>query len=160
MRLHVPQLRLVLAQTQVAKVREGRPGEDEQTRVRIAADREIRRVEDEGLVQRRVLLYRRQRPRHRLDAGDIQRSLPVRVHLDGAATLPAMEGLKPAAQGWAGNRSLAAAKWPAIGGYAGEGEKEDGDANHDGNQPAGPGAHAAAGGRRDQTSAQEQEPGR
>src|ERR671935_2791661 len=131
MRLHVPQLRLVLAQTQVAKVGEGWPGEDEQTRVRIAGDREIRRIEHEGLVQRRVLLYRRQRPRHRLDAGEIQRSSPVRVHLDGAATLPAVDGLKPAAQGRADNRSLAAAKWPAIGGNAGEGEKDDGDADHD-----------------------------
>src|SRR2546426_5563612 len=138
MGLHLTQLRLVLGQAEIREVGEPRTLQYEQARVRVVDNPPIRRIQDEGLVEDGILPGPPERPRHRLNAAQVQRPLTIDVHLERAAVLPAVHGLQARAQAGTVDRLFAGSKRPAVGRYAGKGEEDDSDADRDRGETAGP----------------------
>ena len=157
MRLHVAQLGLVLGEAEVAEVCQARTLQDEQPRIGVVGYRRISRIQDEGFVERGILFGGGQRRRHRLDAGNVERAPAIGVHLDGAPTPPAVQGLQAAAQRWTADRLLAGPKGATVRGDAGEGEEDDRNPEAHRGKTRHPGAQTPANGRRDQPPAEQQQ---
>src|SRR2546429_2967815 len=154
MGLHLAQLRLVLRQAEIRKVREPGALQHKQAPVGVVDNAPIRAIEDEGLVEGGILPRRPERSRHRLSAAEVARPLAIDVQLERATVLPAVLGLQARAQPGTVDRFFTGSKWPAVGRHAGKREEDDADADPDRGEAPGPRNKATPKSSRNQPPAQ------